>query len=160
VPPRIFLSQTGDPTQFQAGSGVMVLTNTDSSGAGAFSPINTPAVLTASNNLAVYEILWANPNWLEFAEVPYTLINAPQSTPLQISVVFAPFYADSASGQASNSAPVPRFENRVCDPANCIQISPVQNPNTGISTVTFTANFNMVGAQVKLTSPGLPDIQG
>jgi len=167
VPPLLYIfptnssSYNGDPTQYQSGAtGVMALTQTDSSGAGAYSPITTPLTLTPASNLAVYEILWADPNSAEFTEVPYTILNASPDTQLQTSVVFAPFYTDSSSAQASVSAPVPRFENGLCLTSNCVQISPDQAPNTGVSTVTFTAGFSLTGAQVKLTGTGVPDIPG
>jgi hypothetical protein len=69
IPPVLYLfpqgfQHNGNPAQFQAGAtGVMVLTNTDSAGAGAFSAAG--GTLTSSNNLAVYEILYSDPAQLE-----------------------------------------------------------------------------------------------
>jgi len=88
-------------------TGVMVLTSTDSFGAGQFTP--SSRVLTPSDNRAVYEVLWADPFSVESAEVAYTLLNAPANTTLQVSTSFAPVYSDGASHLASPVYPQPRF---------------------------------------------------
>jgi len=108
-------------------SGVMVLTTTDANGAGAFSPptlASTPtstAVVQVSNNLAVYEVLFSDPNSLEQVDIPVVVAyvsnltaNPPVGLPVtgQISQVaggFAPFYTTSAARQPSSTLPVPRF---------------------------------------------------
>src|SRR6185312_4113699 len=74
-------------------TGVMVRTTTDSAGAGTYNPATGP--LTSSSNLAVYEVLFANPGALEYADVPFTLGGAPSNTNLWITSRMAPFYTDT-----------------------------------------------------------------
>jgi hypothetical protein len=85
----------------------MALTGTDAFGTGPYNPGTT--ILTASNNLAVYEILWADPFSIETADISYTLVGAPPGMNLQITAGYAPFYSDEASAFASATDPVPRF---------------------------------------------------
>ena len=59
----------------------------------------------------MYEVLFANPNALEGADVPYTLLNAPANSTVQVTTSFAPFYSTAAAGQASATLPVPRFND-------------------------------------------------
>jgi len=143
VPPVIYLFRTGvtylspiNPAlaTVNGASGVMVLTNTDSAGNGAFSPptgtfgtgqavSNTvmPLQQVNSNNgagLVVYEVLFEDPSSLEYADVPVVVSyapNLPQNLP-QPGVIataamgFAPFYSTSAATQPSASLPHPRFQ--------------------------------------------------
>lgn len=95
-------------------TGVMVRTNTDSAGAGAFS--DGVGALTPGSNLAVYEVLFGNPNALEGADIPYTVLNGP-STGIHVTVRFAPFYSAWDSGQAGTEYPVPRFLDRHYTPS-------------------------------------------
>jgi len=143
-------------------SGVLVLTNSDSAGAGAFSPGNT--TLTAVNNLAVYEVLWADPFTVETGNIAYVLVGAASNTNLQITAGFAPFYSDSLSQQPNSSRAVPRFLDAAnsCGGQNCLTVSPAQGTDSGPITLTITsnANQNLVGAQVVLRSAGQPDILG
>jgi hypothetical protein len=110
--------------------GVMVLTNTDPAGAGAFfrsrATTGTPgefALVRAANNLAVYEILYTDPFSLELADVPTVVayqsnINQNLPTPGIVTTVtggFAPFYSSTAAGQPTPNAQfstpthIPRF---------------------------------------------------
>jgi hypothetical protein len=156
-------------------TGVMVRTNTDSAGAGSFSPAS--GTLTSSSNLAVYEVLFANPGALEYADVPFTLLNAPANTNLQVTSALAPYYIDSAANVASSTYPVPRF--RFAFPVLVlpigIDIKPGAFPNTinlksggtlpvaVLSSVTFDArNVNPLtvtldGATVKANPKGTPN---
>jgi hypothetical protein len=109
VPQVVFLSYIGGPSLFLGRtdpSGVMVLTDTDSAGAGPFSRASTGLL---PGNLAVYEVLFADPSALEFANIPYTLLNAPPGATVQVITSLAPVYSDAAAQQASASFPVPRF---------------------------------------------------
>lgn len=152
-------------------TGIMVLTNTDSAGAGPFSPAG--GTLTPSNNLAVYEVLFAHPAALESAEVPFTLLNAPPNTVLQVTTRFAPFYSDPAASVASSTLPVPRFASVI--PVG-IDIKPGAFPNTInlksggtvqvaiLSTPSFDARsvdpltVTLAGASVKVKGQGDPMI--
>lgn len=146
-------------------TGAMMLTNTDSSGAGAFSPASSG---TLSGNLAVYEVLWADPFSIEYAEVPYTLINAPSGATVQVAAGFAPFYSDSGSEQpASSTYPVPRFldSNYECGGQSCLNASPNQGLNAGPVQLTFTYYGSQIvtdltGGQVLLRAAGAADILG
>ncbi len=150
-----------------ASSGVIVLTNSDSAGAGQFSPYNTATVTLPNNGgsaFAVYEVLWADPFSVETAAVPYTLLNAAPGTTIQTSSAFAPFYSDSASYQQSATAPVPRFLDSalLCAEQSCLNVSPNQGVNTAPIQLSFTSYGNqpLTGAQVVLRASGLPDIPG
>ena len=142
-------------------TGVMVLTNTDAAGAGPFSAAASGIL---PGNLAVYEILWADPFSVESAEIAYTLLGAPPGTTAQVSAGFAPFSSDSGSQQASSGYPVPRFldSSNVCGGQSCLTASPDQASNTGSIQVRFTNNGSqgLVGAQVLLRGSGVPDILG
>lgn len=150
-----------------ASSGVMVLTNSDSAGAGQFSPNNAATVTLVNNSgtaFAYYEVLWADPFSIETAAVPYTLLNAPPGTSIQSSAAFAPFYSDSASAQPSATAPLPRFldSTLLCAEQSCLNVSPNQGVNSGPIQLSITSYGNqpLAGAQVVLRSAGLPDIVG
>lgn len=163
IPPLIYIFPTNAPTNgtYQNGStGVMLLTNTDSAGAGVFNPGNG----TLAGNLAVYEILWADPFSIEYAEIPYTLVNAPDGTTLQVTAGFAPFYSDSGSQQSGGSYPIPRFldSNEECGGQSCLNATPNQGLNSGPVQVTFTyyGNQTLTGAQVLLRAAGSADIPG
>ncbi len=109
VPQVVFLSYIGGASpQFGRTdlSGVMVLTNTDSAGAGPFSQASTGVL---PGNLAVYEVLFADASGSEFANIPYTLLNAPPGATVQVTTSLAPLYSDTAAQQANASFPVPRF---------------------------------------------------
>ncbi len=115
-------------------SGVAVLVNTDSAGAGSYSPVaptgTTAAQATgtyvpiASSGMAVYEVLFADPFSIESATVstivaysPNLNLNQPSSTTTsQAFGGFAPFYSSSSAHEPQPLAfpfgvnlPVPRF---------------------------------------------------
>jgi len=142
-------------------SGVMVLTSTDSAGAGPYTPQS--GTVTVTNNLAVYEVLWANPFATETAAVPYTVVNGSPAG-VQATAGFAPFYSDSGSQQASVTAAVPRFldSSELCAERSCLNVSPSQGLNTGPIQLSIT-NFgsqSLTGAQAVLRAAGMPDIPG
>ena len=145
-------------------TGVMMLTSADQSGAGPFSPAAT-GILSGANNMAVYEILFANPGALERAEVPYILLNAPPHGTLTVNASYAPFYAPSQDVRTpSTTLPVPRFmvlsaPQTFCIPG-CVLISPSSGPNSGPLGVTLTGDPVLSNAQVKLSQAGFPDILG
>ncbi len=109
-------------------SGVMVLTSTDANGDTAISPnVNTSNNLVAvSNNLAVWEVLFADASASEQVDVPLVVsyvsnlsANLPAGLPAPAQIAqatgsFAPFYGGSFSPNprnpaATSSLPVPRF---------------------------------------------------
>jgi hypothetical protein len=124
-------------------TGVMVLTPTASDGSGSFSAPSSATVAGASNsnlatsahgpavgtnnlvqlsgNLAVYEILFSDPNSVETANVPVVVAyssslssNPPIGLPVpgtvtQVTGGFAPFETTAAARQPSATLPVPRF---------------------------------------------------
>jgi len=133
VPPVVLLNNGTNTT------GVMVLTSTAADGSGGFSAPSgisaggaasgsgkTPAIGTnplqqVSNNLAVYEILFTDPNSNETATVPVVVSfpsalssNPPIGLPApgqveQVAGGFAPFYTTPTARQPSATLPVPRF---------------------------------------------------
>jgi len=138
VPPIIYLNRqftnTGFPTtpfifptpgpSGASNTGVMVLTNTSSvDGSGSFSRATTGTNLQqVSNGLAVYEILYADPFSLEYADVPVVVAfvsNLSQNLPqvgvtAQAAIGFAPFFSSQSAGQpqagaTSGVGSVPRF---------------------------------------------------
>jgi len=146
LPPVLYLfrqgvTHNGDPAtlgpnplngvaQSQA-TGVMVMTNTDTAGAGPFarSQAINPFTLTkvGATGLVVYEILYADPFSTEYVDVPVVLAyasnpgqNLPAPAPpnpnTSVTGGFAPFYTSAASTQPSPNStfqsptlPVPRF---------------------------------------------------
>jgi hypothetical protein len=120
VPTVIYLHSTSDST---TNSGVMVLTNTDSHGAGPYSPvIGANGSSAVSGGLAVYEILYADVNSLDYADIPCALtyngdVHGPEpKTGLNVTVSLAPVYApgggaDQPTPNAQFASPttVPRF---------------------------------------------------
>lgn len=118
VPTVIYLHSTSDST---TNSGVMVLTNTNTSGAGPYSPVvGTNGASMVSGELAVYKVLYADVNALEYADIPCTLtynggLHAPEPK-TGVTVSLAPFYApgggaDQPTPNAQFASPtaVPRF---------------------------------------------------
>ena len=143
-------------------TGVMVLTNTDSSGAGPFSPAT--GILNAANSIAVYEVLFTNPNALEAANVPVTLLNAPPNATLYGTISHGPFFQPIDEARRSSATlPVPRFLNSgdgFCVAGACVNISPNLAPNSGPINVAIFGNPILNNAQVKLSRAGFPDILG
>ena len=82
------------------------MTTTDAAGGGPFSAATSMVV--GSSNMAVYEVLFADPFSLEYADVHYTVVGGP-SAGVTATATFAPFYADAASAQPSATGFVPRF---------------------------------------------------
>jgi hypothetical protein len=139
VPPVIFLQRqfiaytSGNPTVFSScatattgacSTGVMVLTSTNADGSGAFSRRTSSGtnLQSVSGGLAVYEILYADPFALEYADVPVVVSfpsNLAQNLPQvgvtsQAATGFAPFFTSTAAGQPQTTATsgvgsVPRF---------------------------------------------------
>jgi hypothetical protein len=120
VPTVIYLHSTSDST---ANSGVMVLTNTDTSGAGPYNPVvGTNGASMVSGGLAVYEVLYADVNAIEYANIPCTLTynggpyGPEPKTGVSVTVSLAPFYATGSGAdqptpnvQFASPTTVPRF---------------------------------------------------
>ena len=121
IPNVIYFHPNGDTA---TNLGVMVLTNTDSAGAGPFSRVLAGADGTAVVNagLAVYEVLYADPNSIGYADIPCTLTHKANShgpqikTDVSVSVSLAPFYVPgngatqpTPNAQFSSPTAVPRF---------------------------------------------------
>jgi hypothetical protein len=152
-------------------TGVMVLTSTDSAGAGPFNPGIGTLPNGSSSNLAVYEVLFANPGALEYALVPLALYFAPPDATAPVTTAFAPFYSGAAANLASSTLPVPRFG---IIPVG-IDIKPGAFPNTInlksggavlvaiLSTPFFDARdvnpltITLAGATVKANPKGTPN---
>jgi len=120
-------------------TGVMVLTSTAADGSGAYAPptgiteggaasgsgkainVGSNNLVQVSNGLAVYEILFTDPNSIETATVPVVVAyasnlssNPPIGLPVpgtatQVTGGFAPFYTTPTARQPSATLPVPRF---------------------------------------------------
>ncbi len=138
VPPVVLLVNSITNTT----TGVMVLTNTAADGSGPFSPpssitagnasngvgvgtgnptIGGNALVQVSNGLAVWEILFSDPNSIEKTTVPVVVgyisnlsANPPIGLPVpgqieQVAASFAPFYSSATARQPSATLPVPRF---------------------------------------------------
>ena len=136
VPTEVFL------TNSVGISGVMVLTSTDASGAGAYTPasatISTSSLVALpASGLIVYEILFSDPFSVESASVPVEVAyaaNLAQNLPAvgataQASGGFAPFYAASSGALNTSSGPSstpplpePRFIQNT-SPVNLYSIS-------------------------------------
>jgi hypothetical protein len=106
VPSVIYLhGVAGSPT---VNTGVMVLTATDVAGAGTFTPTTNTSV--PAGNLAVYEVLYADPAQIEYADIPCTLVHSGKgkggANSVTVSVSFAPFYAIGATPAPTA---IPRF---------------------------------------------------
>jgi hypothetical protein len=108
VPSMVFLRHvSGPPTN----SGVMVLTTTDAAGAGPFTAGASTTI--PDGGTAAYEVLYADPLAIEFADIP-CVINHPGSG-TKVAVSFAPFYSTPGAAFATptaahpSPAAVPRF---------------------------------------------------
>jgi hypothetical protein len=107
VPSFVYLHRVGVPA---VNSGVAVLTTTDPNGAGPF----TPGASTTIHNFgtAVYEVLYADPFAIEYADVPVAITGLHAAI---VTATLAPAYFGSATGQPSptlaNPTPtaIPRF---------------------------------------------------
>jgi hypothetical protein len=118
VPPVVYLHPSADPT---VNSGVLVLTGTDLNGAGQFDSLIAPTgallPVTVKDGLAVYEVLYADPNLVEYADIPVTATGFLHEFTV-VSASFAPFYLEALTPGANQSTPtsahpapvaVPRF---------------------------------------------------
>jgi hypothetical protein len=105
VPKVVYLHHVGSPSTT---SGVMVLTATDAAGAG---PFTTAASTTIHNGgIAVYEVLYADPFAIEYADIDCTLPGILSSA--TVTATLAPFYTVPAAAVAQPSTyPIPRFSN-------------------------------------------------
>ncbi len=108
-------------------SGIAMLVNTDTAGAGAYSPVYTGTGGAAgalnttspiqSSGLVVYEVIFADPFSVESATVTTTVsytpnLNLNQPTPNQIAQAFggfAPFYSTASAHLPSSTLTIPRF---------------------------------------------------
>jgi hypothetical protein len=150
-------------------SGIMLLLNTDAAGAGPYSLASTGTL--GPNNMAVYEVLYADPYSTEYADVPYT-VTTGSTAGVQVTTTFAPFYVSAASTQPSPNGtfpsptlPVARFAPGVNNCGSCTTLNPTQGVNTGPVTVQITGliatSFSVTpGSVLALTAAGLPDIPG
>src|SRR5579884_3871500 len=108
-------------TSSSTATGTMVLTSTDANGAGTFSAPSsvgtTSFVQIPSSGLVVYEVLFADPFSIEFANVPLVVAyaaNLAQNLPqpgvtAQVAGSFAPFYSTASAHNPSSTLPIPRF---------------------------------------------------
>jgi hypothetical protein len=117
VPQIVYLNRVGSPG---VNTGVMVLTDTDAAGAGAFSLSSTTSV--HNGGTFVYEVLYADP--FAFEEVNITVDIKGNKKPTGVTVSFAPFYTGTAANMATPTAAdptpvaVPRFS-----PAGAVNLS-------------------------------------
>jgi hypothetical protein len=108
VPNFVYLHRVGSPSTT---TGVMVLTATDANGAGAFNP--TASTTIHNGGMAVYEVLFADPFEIEYADIPCTVNSFLFGA--TASVNLAPFYSSASSGRATPTAAdptptaIPRF---------------------------------------------------
>jgi hypothetical protein len=103
VPSVVYLHRVGSPSTT---TGVMVLTSTDANGAGTF----TPGASTTIHNggIAVYEVLYADPFAIEYADIECTLPGFFSSA--SVTANLAPFYTVPTATMAEPSTyPIPRF---------------------------------------------------
>ena len=118
-------------------TGVMVLVSTDSAGDTGFQFAwtgNSYLQQVPSSNLAVWEVLWSDPNSLEQVDVPVVVsyisnltANPPvglpvPGTPTTATAGFAPFYSTGAAAAPSYSLPVPRFATSALSPQTLFEI--------------------------------------
>jgi hypothetical protein len=142
VPTEVYLARVNTScSQVQCATGVMILTNTDSAGAGPFSAVTGSTiagvnnVAVAGNNLAVYEVLFANPGVLEGANVPWMLTDGTNLLPVSgvtASGSFAPYYGATVADAPAPTA-IPRF-----GPVPPMGVYPTA---TSGATQTFTLSF-------------------
>jgi len=130
VPPVVYLYRQNSATIPQPATlvptvttGVAVLTSTDAFGNTAYTPATSLTTLqqVSSSNLAVYEVLFADPSSLEQVDIPVVVsyvanlasnppIGLPATgTATTVAAGFAPFYSTSTAKQPSATLPVPRF---------------------------------------------------
>jgi hypothetical protein len=91
-------------------TGVLVLTAANSNGAGVFTP--TTGSSSAAGNLAIYEVLYADPSLVEYADIACKLdLHGHSGGPsgIDVTVSLAPFYlaASAATPTPTTSDPAP-----------------------------------------------------
>jgi hypothetical protein len=112
---KVLLQRAGTTTP---NTGVLILTTTDANGAGVFTPVPS-AVGTSAPNLVVYEVLYADPYSIEYADIP-CFLTTPTGAPASPAVVtvsptLAPFYTTPSSARPTPTTTdptptaVPRF---------------------------------------------------
>ncbi len=82
-------------------TGVLVMTATDSQGAGVYAPVQGSRG-TSAPGLVVYEILYADPSSVEFADIPCYLVNAANQILPPVSVTVRPQLAPFFNSPSSN----------------------------------------------------------
>ncbi|HXP85923.1 MAG TPA: hypothetical protein VN841_14460 [Bryobacteraceae bacterium] len=112
---QVFLDHAGTTTP---STGVLVMTATDAAGAGPFTAVSG-GLGSSNTNLAVYEVLYADPFAIEFADIPCNLVSPNASQPplkVTAKASLAPFYtvpgADRPTPTSANPTPtaLPRFD--------------------------------------------------
>jgi hypothetical protein len=94
----------------------------------------------------VYELLYADPYSLQYADVTYTVVGG-SAAGIVVSQEFAPFYSDTASGQASQTGYLPRFAALSGGASNLIGIIGQMNLPKG-TTTSLDAKLNAVLADI------------
>lgn len=108
VPSFVYLHPVGSPATT---SGVMVLTSTDSNGAGPFTPGASTTI--PNGGTAVYEVLYSDPFSIEYGDIDCAVTTPPWGT--EVTVNFAPFYSTPGAAFATptiahpSPTAVPRF---------------------------------------------------
>lgn len=111
VPSMVLLH--GIFTPMGPATGVLVLTSTDTNGAGTFTPAVGSSV--PAGNLAVYEVLYADPFQVEAADIPCTFLGNGSGGSVQVTASFAPFYSSASAGRPTPTTTdptptaIPRF---------------------------------------------------
>jgi hypothetical protein len=101
VPEVVHLHRVGSPA---VNTGVLILTKTNTAGKGVFNRTNAGSSIPAGD-FAVYEVLWADPFAVEYADIPCTVVGGGSGGGTHVNVSFAPFYA----GAGPANPPIPRF---------------------------------------------------
>jgi hypothetical protein len=101
VPEVVHLHRVGTPG---VNTGVLVLTKTNAAGKGVFNRTNAGSSIPAGD-FAVYEVLYADPFSVEYADIPCTLVGGGSGAGIKVNVSFAPFYP----GAPPANPPIPRF---------------------------------------------------
>jgi len=125
-------------------TGVMELTNADAAGGGPFSA--AASITLGASNMAVYELLYADPFSIQYADVPYTVVGG-SAAGIVVSQEFAPFYSDPASRQPSQTGFLPRFAALSGGASNLMGIITGMNLPHG-TTTSLNAKLNTVLADI------------
>jgi uncharacterized repeat protein (TIGR01451 family) len=176
VPTTVPLSPSGSPG---SQTGIAVLTSTDVNGAGAFSPILgnasglAPIPISNDGGLAVYEILYSSPTFLESVTIPVAaayLVNQALPGTLYVQSGLAPL---SAVTLADSISPLPRFATLINSTAAftieaCAlgsgtsttgsSVSTTYSPNAqnvALTATVMTTSGPLTGGTVTFTVPGV-----